>query len=133
MQNGPSQIRRSVVDVHRRTLKKKMETLRRGVSDRHDGYAGHTVVGTTVCHMCPLKNTWEKNERPFEIGSLTRMTVVQDRPLRVRRSVTCVRWERGARAFAKDATTVRHRCLVLNDSDKTKGTRSIPNEPTSTL
>ena len=78
--------------VRRRTLKKKMETLRRGVSDRHDGYVGHTVVGTTVCHMCPLKNTWEKNERPFETGSLSRMTVVQDRPLRVRRSVTCVRW-----------------------------------------
>ena len=50
-----------------------------------------------------------KYERPFEIGSLSRMTVVQDRPLRVRRSVTCVRWDRGARAFATDPMTVRRR------------------------
>ena len=36
---------------------KKIETLRRGVSDRHNGHAGRTVVGTTVRHMCPLKDT----------------------------------------------------------------------------
>ena len=33
---------------------KKMETLKRGVSDRHDGYAGQTVERTTVRRMCPL-------------------------------------------------------------------------------
>ena len=43
----------TVVDVHRGTLK-KMETLKRGVSDRHDGYAGQTVEKTTVRRMCPL-------------------------------------------------------------------------------
>ena len=43
--------------VRRRTLEKKMETLRRGVSDRYDGHAGWTVVGMTVRNMCPLKNT----------------------------------------------------------------------------
>ena len=43
--------------VRRRTLEKNMETLRRGVSDRHDGHAGRTVVGMTVRHMCPLKDT----------------------------------------------------------------------------
>ena len=43
--------------VHRRTLEKNMETLRGGVSDRHDGRAGRTVVGMTVRHMCPLKDT----------------------------------------------------------------------------
>ena len=30
--------------VRRRTLEKNMETLRRGVSDRHNGHAGRTVV-----------------------------------------------------------------------------------------
>ena len=29
--------------------------------------------------------------------------------------------------------TVRYRGLILNDSDRTKGTLSIPDEPTSTL
>ena len=66
--------------VRRRTLRKNMKTLKRGVSDSHDGHAGQTVVGMTVRHMCPLKNTWEKNERPLETGSLSSMTVVQDGP-----------------------------------------------------
>ena len=39
-----------------------METLRRGVSDCYDDHAGRTVVGTTVRHMCPLKETWKKME-----------------------------------------------------------------------
>ena len=38
-----------------------METHWRGVSYRHDGHAGQTVVGTTG-HKCPLKDTWEKME-----------------------------------------------------------------------
>ena len=67
--------------VRRKALAKKMETLRRGVSDRYDGHAGRTVVGTTVRHMCPLKDTWKKNVRPLETGYLTTRTVVQDGPL----------------------------------------------------
>ena len=35
-------------------LKKRMETLKRGVSDRHDGYAGRTVESMTVRRRCPL-------------------------------------------------------------------------------
>ena len=35
-------------------LEKGMETLRRGVSDRHDGCTGRTVEGTTVHRRCPL-------------------------------------------------------------------------------
>ena len=42
--------------VRRRTLERNMETLSRGVFDRHDGYAGWTVVGMTFRHM-PLKDT----------------------------------------------------------------------------
>ena len=34
--------------VRRRTLRKNMKTLKRGVSDSHDGHAGQTVVGMTV-------------------------------------------------------------------------------------
>ena len=50
--------------VRRRTLEKKMETLRRGVSDRYDGHVGRTIVGTTDRHMCPLKDTWKKMRDP---------------------------------------------------------------------
>ena len=56
-----------------------MQTLSGGVSDRHDGRAGQIVMGMTVHHMCPLKDTW-KNERPLETGSLTTRMVVQDGP-----------------------------------------------------
>jgi len=38
-------------------LEKGMETLRRGVSDRHDGCTGRTVEGTTVRRRCPLVDT----------------------------------------------------------------------------
>ena len=48
--------------VRRRTLEKKIETLKRGVSNRHDGHAERTVMTTTVRHMCPLEDTWVKNE-----------------------------------------------------------------------
>ena len=41
----------------RRTLEKNMETLRRGVSYRCDGHARQTIMGMTVRHMCPLKDT----------------------------------------------------------------------------
>ena len=54
--------------VRRRTLEKKMETLRTGVSDGHDGHAGRTVVGTTVRHMCPLKDTWKKTIETLRRG-----------------------------------------------------------------
>ena len=50
--------------VRRRTFGKNMETHRRGVSDRHDGHTGRTVVGMTVRHMCLLGNTWEKMRDP---------------------------------------------------------------------
>ena len=43
--------------VRHRTLERNMETLRRGVSDCHDGHPGRNVVGMTVLHMCPLKDT----------------------------------------------------------------------------
>ena len=47
--------------VHRRCPSedtwKKMETLRRGVSDCHNGHAGRTVVGMTVRHTCPFEDT----------------------------------------------------------------------------
>ena len=39
-----------------------METLRRGVCDCYDGHAGCTIVGTTVRHICLLKDTWKKME-----------------------------------------------------------------------
>ena len=50
--------------VRRRTLCKNMETHMRGVSDRHEGHAGWTVVGKTVRHMCLLKDTWKKMREP---------------------------------------------------------------------
>ena len=83
MQDGLSEVQRSVVGVRRRTLGKNMETHRTGVSDRHDGHAGWTVVGMTVCHMCLLKDIWKKNGQ----------------------------W--GISAFGTDPMTVRHRGLVL--------------------
>ena len=43
-----------------RTLGKNMETHRRGVSYRHDGHAGWTIMGMMVLHMCPLKDTKKK-------------------------------------------------------------------------
>ena len=52
-------------------LEKKLEILRNRVFDNQNGCAGRTVVKTTVRHMCPLGNTWEKNERPLETRSLT--------------------------------------------------------------
>ena len=39
--------------VRRRTLEKNMETLRRGVSDHHNGHAGQTVEGMMIRHSCP--------------------------------------------------------------------------------
>ena len=40
----------------------------RGVSDRYDGHAGRTIVGMTVCHVCPLKDTWKKMRDPWKKG-----------------------------------------------------------------
>ena len=57
MQDGQSQVRWSVVGVRQRTLEKKMETLRRGVSDCHNGHAGRTVVGMTVRRTRPFEDT----------------------------------------------------------------------------
>ena len=51
------QVRRSVVGVRQRTLEKNMETLRRGVSDHHNGHAGRTIVDMTVCRTCLLEDT----------------------------------------------------------------------------
>ena len=36
---------------------KKMDTLKRGVSDRYDGYAGRAVESMTVSRRCPLEDT----------------------------------------------------------------------------
>ena len=66
--------------VHRRTLERNMETLRRGVSDRHNGHGGWTVMGMTVCRARPFDDTKKNGERPLETGSLTTRTVVQDGP-----------------------------------------------------
>ena len=38
-------------------LKKEMETLKRGVFDRHDGYVGRTVESMIVSRRCPLEDT----------------------------------------------------------------------------
>ena len=39
------------------TLRKSMETLRKGVSDRHNGYAGKTIEFMTVRRRCPFEDT----------------------------------------------------------------------------
>ena len=43
--------------VRRRTLRKNMKTLKRGVSDSHDGCPGWTIEGTTVRRICPVVDT----------------------------------------------------------------------------
>ena len=43
VKDGPSWVRRSIIDVRQRTIRKSMETLRRGVFDRHDGCGGRTI------------------------------------------------------------------------------------------
>ena len=68
-----------------------METLRKWVSDRHDGCAGRTVDGMTVRRRCPSEGTWKKIWRPLGEGTLTVTTVVQDGPSRVCRLVVDVR------------------------------------------
>ena len=73
-------------------IEKGMEILRRGVSDRHDGYAGQIVEGMMVHHRCVYKRTLGKSWKPLGIGSLTTRTVVQDGPSRERWSVACARW-----------------------------------------
>ena len=45
MQDEPLRVSWSGADVCKRTLGKKLETLRKGVSDRHDGYAGRIMEG----------------------------------------------------------------------------------------
>ena len=57
VKEGLLQVQRSVVGVRQRTLEKNMETLRRGVSDRHNGHAGRTVMGMTVCCTRPFEDT----------------------------------------------------------------------------
>ena len=47
--------------MHHGTLK-KMETLKRGVSDRHDGYAGRTVESMTVRRRCSSWDTLKNVE-----------------------------------------------------------------------
>ena len=51
-------------------LRKSMETLRRKVSDRHDGCAGRTIEGMKVRRRCLSYDTWKKKE--------TLKTVVSD-------------------------------------------------------
>ena len=115
---------------------KKMETVRRGVSDRHNGHAGWTVVGMTVRRTCPFEDTYKNGERPLETGSLTTRTVC----------ARCVRWRTlrkngqwGVRAFGTDLTMVRR-----GYNGPSSGSRSVdqwqnwrtpfnPDEPTSNL
>ena len=58
-QHGPLWLWRSIVDDRRGTLNKKMETQKRRVSDRHDGYAGRTVESMIVHHRCPLEDPYK--------------------------------------------------------------------------
>ena len=80
-----------------------METLRRGVSDRHDGCARRTVEGMSVRHRCSSEDTWKKIWRPLGEGSLTIEEVMQDEPSQVRRSVVGVR----QRTLEKNMETLR--------------------------
>ena len=57
-----------------------METLRRGVSDPHDGHARTACRGYDGPSHVSVEGHREKNERPFETGSLTTRMVVQDGP-----------------------------------------------------
>ena len=76
-QDGPSQARRTVVIHHFKTLKLLRIWYRERFSERRDGSAGRTVVGTTDRHRL-LK----------EIESLTNL---HDGPSQARRDVTgCV-------------------------------------------
>ena len=60
MQDGLSRVQRFVIVVRKRKHRKSMETLKRGVSDRHNDYARWTVVSMTVRRRCPLEDTWKK-------------------------------------------------------------------------
>ena len=64
MQDGASQVRRSVIGIRQRKLEENMEVLRRGVSNHHDGYAGQTVEGMMIRRRCPSKDTWKKYGDP---------------------------------------------------------------------
>ena len=79
MQDGPSQVRQSIIGVRQGTLEKNMETRRKGVSDHHNGHAGGTVVRMTVCRTCPFEDTEKERETLQTVFLITTM-VVQDRP-----------------------------------------------------
>ena len=89
-QDGPSWWWRFVIDVRHETLRKIMVILRREVFDRHDGCAGWTVESMMVDRRF-RKRTLRECWRPLGKMSLTTITIVQDRPLRVCRSVIDVR------------------------------------------
>ena len=54
----------ATMTVHRGTFGKKIETLRRRVSDRHDGYAGRNVEGMMIRRRCPSEDTWKNYGDP---------------------------------------------------------------------
>ena len=57
VKDGLSRARRSIVDFPKKIHRKRWETLRNRVTDNQNGYAGWTVVPTTVHRMCPLVDT----------------------------------------------------------------------------
>ena len=117
-----------------------METLRTGVSTYHDGYAGHTIKGTTVLHICTLVDT-SKKFRPLEQGSLKTMTIVKDGPSwvrmfiihvrqrTIRRSMETLRREvsnrhDGCEGRTIEATKVHSICLLVDTKKKIETLRT---------
>ena len=68
VQDGPSRAWQFVVDVRKQALRKSMETLRIWVSDRHDGFAEHTIEGITVRRRCTQEDTEKKVGDPQKKG-----------------------------------------------------------------
>ena len=130
-QDRPSWVRQSVVRVRRRTHRKWWETLRRGVSDHHDGRAGRTVVGMTIRRrslrkFCEtLRNRVSDNQNGCAGRTIMKTTVRHRR-----------RWDRVLGLLTRTlwrsvvCATVRHRGLVLISSDRAGCTLSISDEPT---
>ena len=112
----------------------KKQTLRRGVSDRHNGHAGRTFVKTTVRHMCPLKNTQKNGERPLEIGSLTtRMVVEEDDGLsQMSLEDTQKKMGSGVLGLLERTLTVCHRSLILRSVTELGVPHASPMNPHQT-
>ena len=109
MQDGPSRVWRSVVDVRWRTLRKSERPLGIGSLTVMTVCTGRTVVGMTVCRMCLFVDTWTKLDSGV-LGMLERTQW---------RSVV--------------GKMVRHWGLVLSFSDRTGDSLFIPYDPNEIL